>query len=978
MVSAKSTAAAPPAQAPAAESSRFQVAMGLSSAMLIAIVWIVTLAHVRDERAQDVDEAVKRNANLALTLEEQTIRTLKSTNQALSLVKHEFERTGRPPDIQGLVDKGALDDTLFDRIETADPRGDVAMGYDMPRVVNVADGDFFRYLAREPTNELFISTPIHERAPDRWVIRLARRLNQPDGSFAGVVFAAVNTAYFTRLYRRDDLGEQGLITLVGRRDGIVRATRIGDKATFGQDVHGTRLLAEQAKNPVGSFVGDDPAEGVPRFYSYRTLREYPFIVAVGTSVSEALAPFHDHARDYYLFAAIASAFIALIGIGSTYAIAQRVRAFNTLARSEARYREIFGHTKDGIVVLDLTPEGRFRITDSNRAFGELSGYSDTQLAGKLVEDVLSPDAAEALVRNIERCIFRGAAVSFAEDLEFLAGHRNLWITLVPIKDEAGAIRRVMAVIRDLTESNRAASALRSADAANQAKTAFLATMSNEIRAPLNGVLGMFQLLARTPLDRDQVMMLEAVQESGRSLLRTVEDVLDYSKIESGKLELKTEVTSIAQLVAGVASLYSGSATERGLLLVHATDERISGALMVDALRLRQVLSNFVSNAIKFTRQGQIEVKAELIERAEQHETVRFSVADTGVGIPEEDQKHLFQPFRPATAGSAERFGRIRLGLSICQRLATLMGGTVAVASEPGIGTLMTLTLRLAVTLRPLPSSSATIHAISRREAAPQAMPQWSELAAPEAAAPLLLLVVEPAVNRLILMRQVTMLGYTGELAENTAMALEMWCSGRFSLVIADVEHECGIAPALSRRIRALEKTGGGTRTPIIACCTEMPHGQGRVSADSPIDEFLTKPIELGKLAEKLRRWLPQWRPAPVARSASSPIDDVVLAEISAGDGALARDILLRFHRYNAEDASLLREAVRKADVDQVTHASHRIKGASKTVGAVELATICERLEHACRANDWETVAAHMNHFVHEFERLEEYIGTFEA
>jgi HPt (histidine-containing phosphotransfer) domain-containing protein/CheY-like chemotaxis protein len=228
------------------------------------------------------------------------------------------------------------------------------------------------------------------------------------------------------------------------------------------------------------------------------------------------------------------------------------------------------------------------------------------------------------------------------------------------------------------------------------------------------------------------------------------------------------------------------------------------------------------------------------------------------------------------------------------------------------------------------------------------------------------------------MRQVTMLGYSGELAENAAMALEMWCSGRYSVVITDVEGECGNAPGLARRIRALEKTGGDTRIPIIACCTETSRGEARESADGAIDDFLAKPIELGKLAEKLRRWLPQWRPASVAHSASSPIDAGVLAEISAGDGTLARDILLRFHRYNAEDATLLREAVRKVDVDQVTHASHRIKGASKTVGAVQLATICERLEHACRANDWETVATHMSHFSHEFERLEEYIEAFEA
>jgi PAS domain S-box-containing protein len=948
------------------------VAIALFCVALVAIVWLVTLHHVRDERLQDVSEAEKRNTNLAVALEEQTIRTLKGTNQALSLVKHEFERTGERPDVQSLVDQGALDDSLFDRIEISDERGDVAAGRDASVRTNVADRDPFQVLRRNATNDLFIGKPMRESSPDRWVIQLARRVNKPDGSFAGVVFAAINTAYFTRLYQRDDLGEHGLITLVGRSDGIVRATRIGDKATSGQDVHTSRLLAEQARNPSGSFAGTDPAEGVNRFYSYRTLREYPLIVAVGTSIEETLAPFRDHARDYYIFAGISSALITLIGLGAIFAISQRRRAFNRLARSEARYREIFTHTKDGVVVLDLADEG-FRIADCNRAFCDLSGYSDEDLAGKLLEEVLVPDAARSLGENIDRCILRGASVSFAEDLELLAGHKNLWITLVPIKGKGGAMRRIMAVIRDRTESNRAASALRSADAANQAKTAFLATMSHEIREPLNGVLGLFQLLARTPLDRDQVMMMETVQESGRSLLRMVEDVIDYSRIESGKLDLNPEATSIAKVVASVAHLYSASANGRGLLLAHATDERIGHALMVDPLRLRQILSNFMSNAIKFTRQGQVEIRAEFVERRDGHEVIRFCVSDTGVGIPEEDQKNLFQPFGQANPGTAQRFGRVRLGLSICQRLATLMGGNVAVASEPGIGTTMTLTLRLKVADAKLFEPTATVHAISRREAPVAALARRPEPLPVEPAAALLLLMVDHPVNRLILMRQVNMLGYSGELAENPEAALEMWRSGRFSLVITD----CG-TNELARSIRSQEPLEGHKRTPIIACLAGATPAEAESCRADGVDDWLAKPIELGRLAEKLRRWLPRSRAVVPARSSSSPIDDAVLGEISAGDGILARDILMRFHRYNAEDTTLLREAVRKADVDQVAHASHRIKGASKTVGAVELATICERLEHACHANDWATVAQHMDHFLHEVQRLDEYIDSLEG
>ncbi len=956
------------------ESSRVHVAIGLFCAAVIAIVWILTWMHVGEERSQDVVDAEKRNAKLALALEEQTIRTLKGTNQALSFVKHEFERARARPDIEALVNKGSLDDSLFDRIEIADEHGNLAPAGDA-RPVNLADRDFFKFLRRQPTNELFIGKPTRETSPDRWVIQLARRLDKPNGEFAGVVFANVNTAYFTRLYQRDDLGEQGLITLVGHRDGIVRATRIGDAGRFEQDAHTSRLLAEHARSPIGSFVGSDPAEGVARFYSYRTLREYPFIVAVGTSIAETLTPFQEHARDYYIFAALLTTLVSIVGIGSMVAISQKRKAFNTLARSESRYHEIFTHTKDGIILLDVTAEGRFRFADGNRAYGELSGHANADIVGRYLDEVAPPETVEAIVRNAQRCITRGTSISFSEDVDFPAGHRNLWFTLVPIRDESGAILRIMAVIRDCTEINRAALALRSADAASQAKSDFLATMSDEIRTPLHGVLGMFQLLARTPLDRDQVMMLEAVQESGRSLLRTVEDVLDYSKIESGKLGLAPEVTSIAKLVASVASLYFANASGRGLILAHHTDERISPAVVVDSLRLRQVLSNLVDNAIKFTRQGRIEIRADRLERRDGHEVVRFSVSDTGVGISLEDQKRLFKPFKPVNEEGAQGGGRIGLGLAICQQLAAMMGGTVAVASEAGRGTRMMLTLRLKIAERSPSADTATVHALTQRGAtafgALRIAPESTQEAASDE---LLLLVAGHPVNRLILMRQVNMLGYSGELAENGRVALEMWRSGRFKLVVTDCDMAEMDGYELTRCIRAAESLERRMRTPVIGCTGEPLDAAAQRCAAAGMDDCLAQPIELGKLGEKIRRWLSP----SAARSAASPIDDGVLAEISAGDEALARDILLRFHRYNAEDTTLLKEAVRKADIAQVTHASHRIKGASKTVGATALADVCERLERACRANDWGTVALQMDSFLEEVARLDEFIGSFEG
>ena len=221
-------------------------------------------------------------------------------------------------------------------------------------------------------------------------------------------------------------------------------------------------------------------------------------------------------------------------------------------------------------------------------------------------------------------------------------------------------------------------------------------MSHEIRTPMNGVLGMLELLSLTKLDAEQRTTLEIVRESGKSLLRIIDDILDFSKIEAGKLEVRPEVASIKEVIEGVLNIYSGNASSKGLLLKPIVDPQISPAVLVDPVRLRQILNNFVSNAIKFTSQGTIEIKAELIERADGEDRVRFSVKDTGIGISAENQQRLFQPFSQAEGDTARRYGGTGLGLTICRRLADMMGGSIEMVSELGKGTTMILTLSLPI------------------------------------------------------------------------------------------------------------------------------------------------------------------------------------------------------------------------------------------------------------------------------------------
>ena len=536
-----------------------------------------------------------------------------------------------------------------------------------------------------------------------------------------------------------------------------------------------------------------------------------------------------------------------------------------------------------------------------------------------------------------------------------------------ISGVAEAMRRAQA---------RAVKAQQEAERANRAKDSFLATMSHEIRTPLNGLLGMLELLSLTPLDREQEETLKVAWDSGRSLLRIVNDILEWSKIEEGKLQLAPHPTSIPLLLRDVVNTYSRVASAKALVLRQHADARLGAAHVVDAHRLTQILSNFVSNAIKFTRQGEVELSAGLLDQHDGRERIRFSVKDTGIGISKDVQRHLFQRYQQASVDTTRMYGGTGLGLAICRRLAELMDGTIELESEPGQGATFSLTLTLPVSASPGEASLSSYPEVEQRTVTP--------LYGIGAEAPLVLVVDDNPTNRDLMSRQIRQLGLRAITAENGQAALPTWRSGRVAAVITDCHMPLMDGYALARAIRAVETEDARSRTPIIAWTANALPEEAEKCHAAGMDGTLVKPVGMTQLRGALARWLfiekaaglqptPPRDPSDGERHAT-PLDGDLLQNILP-DSAERAQVLLEFGVHLRTDRATLTEVLQRGDQASVEQTAHRMKGSSSMVGANDLATACAAIEHAARDGDLAGARAAEAALDEAIMRLETHLST---
>lgn len=639
----------------------------------------------------------------------------------------------------------------------------------------------------------------------------------------------------------------------------------------------------------------------------------------------------------------------LIGTAST--IVQAIGTLIGRRKSEEELRKLSFAVQQSPISIIIT-DRRGIIEYVNPRFSQVTGYRIEEVVGKNPRIMKSGEQTTAFYKNLwdtllSGHIWTGEFINKKKDGTKYVEKASIG----PIFDESGKITHFVALKEDITDQKlweqEIQMAREAAEAANRAKSTFLATMSHEIRTPLNAIIGLSYLAYQNTKDSKEREYINKINDAGKNLLEIINDILDFSKIEAGKMSIETVTFNLPALFKTTIETFSETAASKKLTLRSQVGATVPPWVSGDPTRIRQVLNNLLSNAIKFTERGSITAEMALVETEENQAVVEFSVTDTGIGMTEGEMKNLFQPFSQADSSMSRRFGGTGLGLAISDSLIKKMGGTIHVESEKGKGSRFVFALRLNLAEEPAERP------IPRTGASPQGKT--------------ILIVEDNDLNRQIFTELLTSQGYSVLSVSNGQSALEAIEQRRrgskkeeekrLDLVLMDLRMPEMDGYETARRIRRIEGLEG---IPIIAMSADARNTVREEIIAAGMDDFISKPINPPDFFSVLERYGATQTPdqgslndasiqsdTSTGRSFPERLPGLRVADgirRVGGNAGFYKTILSDFFTTYRGEMEKLRQLTVDEKYTDLELAAHTLKGASATIGATEVADAADRLQ----------------------------------
>jgi len=668
------------------------------------------------------------------------------------------------------------------------------------------------------------------------------------------------------------------------------------------------------------------------------------------------------------------------------------------AEAALRYEKEYSDTlirssSDGIFAVDQ----ELRLTAWNPSIQKMSGVSERDALGK-VALTLHPILSSNNENNRLQDALKG--LSFAADDQRYRlpgfGTRCFSTRYSPLRKASGEIVGALGVVRDITEQKSVEAELRrakeAAEKANHAKSRFLANMSHEIRTPMNAVTGMSTVLLDTPLSEEQRYYIQVIQKSSQDLVTIINEILDFSKINAGKLKLDHAAFDLRACVESALDLVSASASTKGLELTSNLSPSLPVEIIGDSTRLRQILLNLLGNAVKFTASGSIGITmaGEVVEGnagEAKKVQIQFSVEDTGIGIPQEKMDGLFQAFNQLDNSTTKKYGGTGLGLAICRELVAQMGGKIWAESKHGAGSIFhfTIVAEIGADLGSAPAAALTpagaaAPSLPARVPAPAAPPKPGDFAKLH---PMRILVVEDQpVNREVAVLLLARLGYKAAVAVNGAEGVARLEREQYDVVFMDLQMPVMDGLEASRTIQT--KFPEGQRPWIIALTANAMSSDRDACLKAGMQDFVGKPIDEKDLRKALERvGGGASAPAPAilveAEDQTQPwLVPVYLEQVLREDNSIGRELIDMFLVDMAGRLKTLKDLLTEQQPDPTKALLHAIKGSTKQIGAVKMAKVAEKMEKMALSSDFIRLNESLMALEKEFELLSEVMNLHVA